>query len=78
MHFFETQTIDDEELNEKKFNEKYPQGYWSPEFKMCFTSFEECYKHQMSLNSKQIREQFNNSFELDGRIKEYLKNNTVV
>lgn len=70
--------IDNEELNEKKFNEKYPQGYWNPEFKMCFTSFEECYMHQMSLDSKQVREQFNNSFELDGRIKEYLKNNTVV
>lgn len=69
--------IDNEELNEKKFNKKYPNGYWNPELQLGFTTFDECYKHQMSLNSKEIREQFKNGFELDERIKEYLRNNTI-
>lgn len=70
--------INNQEMNEKKFNETFPNGYWISELKLCFTTFEECYKHQMSLNSKEIREQFNNGIELDERIKEYLKNNAVV
>lgn len=69
--------INNEELNEKKFNERYPNGYWDSKLQLCFNSFEECYNHQMSLNSKEIREQFNNDFELDKRIKEYLNSNAV-
>ena len=65
--------IENKELTEKQFNEKYQNGYWIPELQLSFMTFEECYNHQKELSSEEIREQFKCGFELDNKIKKAFK-----